>query len=176
MSRMDWVPVENWGVSQTVPASTQSEFSLLDLAQYFPAETEGRVDTGGRMFLHRIVGHFTYGSNGQSLTEPTVHFRIWPGLVDASSSTIYTSGFIDEVDAANARFWWERRIRIEGSPSNYSLLTPSQVRSMAWGQIDCSPKQVLDENIVPVFSVLNNDISVSLRFTMWLRLLVTPLT
>lgn len=174
--RMDWVPCENWGVSNTVPAATQSEFSLLSLSQYFAAETEGRVDTGGRMFLHRIVGSFTYGSNGSSLTNPQMHFRLWPGLVDASSSTIYTPGFIDEVDAANARFWWERRIYQSGTVSNYSLQDPSRIYSPMWGHIDVSPKQVLDENIVPIFSMLNNDINVSCRLLLYLRLLVSPLT
>lgn len=172
---MDWIPCENWGDGYTIVGDEQREIPLLDIGEYLGGNVVGTPDENSRMFVHRIVGHYALGRLVDPVARPLVYMRLWPGMVDTAIPGVVTPGFLDEAEAANARFWWDKIVELDAS-GTYTFMNPLFVGTTAFCELDIRPNQVLDENTVPVFSVFNADTEgESCYFTHWFRMLVTML-
>jgi len=177
MSKMDWVPCARWGERVSVPSGSQFDSALMQPGLATDADVEGRFEeTSGRYFVHRIVGVVSqdWSATPSGPLSGVIHECIWPGLIDDPSiGGVIGPGFIDEAAGANARLWW-RRTKHNSSVSAFADLNATSNRWFA--HIDITPKQVIDDGQVPLYSILNtDDTTAALDFYLWLRLLLTPL-
>ncbi len=174
MSRMDWVPCRAWGAQQSVPALTQGDLELMNIADsYGTAEVVGLIEASPvRYFVHRIVGMIQVWSSGTPAAGDKVWTRIWPGFVETEVvPTLITVDFIDEADGANARMWYQR---IRSLPRGEGDDIGADNHPW-WTSVDITPKQVIDKYMVPALSVFNDSATVGSSFRHYLRMLVTPL-
>ncbi len=177
MSRMDWVPCHEWGVRQTVPAIAQLDQPLMDPFLYGNPEVEGRFEeSASRYFVHRIVGivSFDWVGTPSGGNVGLIQEVIWPGLIDnPSSGSVISPGFVNTASGINARLWFHR---VKGSV-NTALFHDIDGDSNRWySHIDITPKQVIDDGQIPLYSVYNDDGGgVALDYRLWVRMLLTPL-
>lgn len=177
MSRMDWIPVYEWGIRQTVPAVAQLDQPLMDPTRYSGADVIGRFEeSAGRYFVHRIVGVVTFdwvgtpsGGNIGLIQEV-----IWPGIIDnPTTGSVISPGFVSSGDAINSRLWFHR----VKANSQSGIFTDITEDSSKWfSHIDIRPNQVIDDGQIPMYSVYNDDGgAIDLDYRMYARMLCTPL-
>jgi len=177
MSKMDWVPVNGWGVRQTVPAISQVDHPLMDPALANTAGVEGRFEeTAGRYFVHRLVGlvSFDWVGTPSGGNVGLIQEVIWPGLIDdPNAGTVTSAGFINTSAGINARLWFHR---VKNSRSTAAFTDIDNSSNRWYSHIDIRPNQVIDEGQIPLYSVYNDDGgSIDLDYRLWMRMLLTPL-
>ncbi len=174
---MDWVPCFGWGVEQTIGPNVQGEQPLMDIVdQYNVGDIVGLIEPSQiRYFVHRIVGQFSAHFIATPASLNVSHFRIWPAWIDTTGAPqVVTADFLDEADGANARIWFERKMRL-GQALNEILDPTATGVHPWWSNVDITPKQVIEKYHVLTFSVFNDEGTASMRFRHWFRMLVTPL-
>lgn len=168
---MDWVVANTWGDTIICNALSDTFVSLMDPTAFMGAEVVGRVETSpNKYFIHRIVGQYqlVYRDEDPAASRRIEH-RIWPGLYDTSLSTIHTPGLMTDSRTANSRLWFNRIQQ----PAQLQQTPFASIDHPFWTHVDIKPKQVVDENRVPVWQLWNPSI-VDVSFQHWVRLLVSP--
>lgn len=165
---LDWVPCQNYDRDVPIPAVSQTEFGLLNLASWnAPAEVIGDIEGEDDNYrILRIVGYWTVHAIQPQPSAGAVYVRLWPGFQDQQSASLVTPGIltagaiatVDEVGlAANEKWWWER------------IMTASDVgpvtepwSNLAGGRqpfnymLDIKPSMSMTGSFVPTVSIQNN--------------------
>lgn len=172
--KMDWVPMQEWGTQLTVGPNLQLDHPLMDPAIYSDTDVEGRFDDSpGRYFVNRIVGTCSVVWAATPTAGGLIHECIWPGIIDDPNlGLVISPGFIDDAAGQNPRLWW-RRTKQSSSSSDFVDL--NSLQNKWFSQIDITPRQVIDDGQIPLYSIINTDGQIALRVTLWLRLLLTKL-
>lgn len=169
---MDWVPMYEYGIIQTVNPNTQINLPLMDPATWQNYdEVVGRVEDENKGYrLYRIVGQYTMASGGEN----QLCMRIWPGFQQPGGTVAVPGSLVGlpEAQVANERFWWERRLGQNGMTTiEWDWMDP--FTHPWWTTCDCRPNAWISEGETSVLSMYNDDALAAVRCRFYWRLLVS---